>query len=261
MNPTKQGSSWRRVTRRKETRAWGRMRLRWVNPWILADLPIPLFYEPCGSSNPPVVVYIRSCVHQVMFTSGHSWILVQWKEEFVGSSSRWDLPSPQVAGKTKDKSQTKNSKRKRLRTRTHNSQYLLTLPFFSLSPRFWWSTCFSTSSTSSPSPGWQSGPQSTSTTSRTACPSRSRRSRWGAGWPCTSSPLSSPPSSSSARLDRLCRRGSSKLSNSWHVFGIHCQRYLTKENIIEVITLSTSTAYLVWVTMWDSSGWEEMIAG
>ena len=45
------------------------------------------------------------------------------------------------------------------------------------------------------------------------------------------------------------------------VGGIHCQRYLTKENIIEVITLSTSTAYLVWVTMWDSSGWEEMIAG
>jgi len=37
-------------------------------------------------------------------------------------------------------------------------------------------------------------------------------------------------------------------------------KYLTKENIIEVITLSTSTAYLVWVTMWDSSGWEEMIA-
>ena len=28
-----------------------------------------------------------------------------------------------------------------------------------------------------------------------------------------------------------------------------------------MITLGSSTAYLVWVTMWDSSGWEEMIAG
>ena len=38
-------------------------------------------------------------------------------------------------------------------------------------------------------------------------------------------------------------------------------RYLAKENIIEVITLGSSTTYLIWVTMWDSSGYEEMVAG
>ena len=42
---------------------------------------------------------------------------------------------------------------------------------------------------------------------------------------------------------------------------MYCGRYFAKENIIEAITLGSSTAYLVWVTMWDSSGWEEMIAG
>ena len=42
---------------------------------------------------------------------------------------------------------------------------------------------------------------------------------------------------------------------------MYCRRYFAKENIIEAITLGSSTAYLVWVTMWDSSGWEEMIAG
>ena len=38
-------------------------------------------------------------------------------------------------------------------------------------------------------------------------------------------------------------------------------RYLAKENITEVISLCTSVTYLVWVTFWDTRGWEEFIAG
>ena len=47
----------------------------------------------------------------------------------------------------------------------------------------------------------------------------------------------------------------------FEVLTLNHGRYLAKENIIEVITLGSSTTYLIWVTMWDSSGYEEMVAG
>ena len=47
----------------------------------------------------------------------------------------------------------------------------------------------------------------------------------------------------------------------FEVLSLNHGRYLAKENIIEVITLGSSTTYLIWVTMWDSSGYEEMVAG